>query len=34
MNILVRWDDALLINFPFLQKYCWTALIVFKNPKR
>ena len=34
MNVLVRWDDALLTNFPSLQKYCWTALIVFKNPKR
>jgi 2-polyprenyl-3-methyl-5-hydroxy-6-metoxy-1,4-benzoquinol methylase len=34
MNTLVRWDDILLARFPFLQKYCWTALLVFKNPKK
>jgi 2-polyprenyl-3-methyl-5-hydroxy-6-metoxy-1,4-benzoquinol methylase len=33
-KILVRWDDTLLARFPFLQKYCWTALLVFKNPKK
>jgi 2-polyprenyl-3-methyl-5-hydroxy-6-metoxy-1,4-benzoquinol methylase len=31
MTTLVRWDDTLLSLFPFLQKYCWTALLVFKK---
>lgn len=31
MAAFVRWDDTLLSRFPFLQKYCWTALLVFKK---
>jgi SAM-dependent methyltransferase len=31
MTALVGWDDRLLRRLPFLQKYCWTALMVFKK---
>jgi ubiquinone/menaquinone biosynthesis C-methylase UbiE len=31
MATLLRWDDVLLNRFPFLQKYCWTALLIFKK---
>lgn len=35
MTTLVKWDDTLLNRFPVLQKYCWTALMVFKkSPKQ
>jgi ubiquinone/menaquinone biosynthesis C-methylase UbiE len=35
MTALVGWDDRLLRRLPFLQKYCWTALMVFKKgPKQ
>jgi ubiquinone/menaquinone biosynthesis C-methylase UbiE len=34
MAALIRWDDILLSRFPFLQKYCWTALVIFKKAAR
>jgi hypothetical protein len=30
----IRWDNILVSRFPFLQKYCWTALLVFKKTAR
>jgi len=33
MATLVKWDDAILNRFPFLQRYCWSALLIFKQPK-
>lgn len=30
-GVLVRWDESVLINFPWLQRYCWSALMVFRK---
>jgi 2-polyprenyl-3-methyl-5-hydroxy-6-metoxy-1,4-benzoquinol methylase len=31
MQILLQYEQPVLIRFPFLQKYCWTALLVFRK---
>jgi SAM-dependent methyltransferase len=31
MRVLFRWEKPLLMRFPFLQKYCWTALLIFRK---
>lgn len=31
VGILLRWERSSLARFPFLQKYCWTALLVFRK---
>jgi len=31
MVVLLRWERSSLVRFPFLQKYCWTALLVFRK---
>lgn len=31
MMTLLRWEQPILARFPFLQKYCWTALIVLRK---
>jgi ubiquinone/menaquinone biosynthesis C-methylase UbiE len=31
MITLLRWEQASLARFPFLQKYCWSALLVFRK---
>ncbi len=31
LPVLRRWEDPLLARFPGLQKYCWTALVVFRK---
>lgn len=34
MKTLWKWEQPVLARLPFLQKYCWTALLVFrKDPK-
>ncbi len=30
-EVLVRWDEKVLINLPWLQRYCWSALLVFRK---
>jgi len=30
-TVLVRWDETVLLNFPWLQRYCWWALLVFRK---
>lgn len=30
--ILRRWEEPVLVGFPGLQKYCWSALLVFRKP--
>jgi 2-polyprenyl-3-methyl-5-hydroxy-6-metoxy-1,4-benzoquinol methylase len=31
MTTLLRWEQPVLTRFPMLQKYCWTALLVFRK---
>lgn len=31
-NILRRWEQPVLKRFPGLQKYCWSAVMVFQKP--
>jgi SAM-dependent methyltransferase len=31
MTALLRWERNSLTRFPFLQKYCWTALLIFRK---
>jgi len=29
--VVQRWEQPVLKRFPGLQKYCWSAVIVFEN---
>jgi len=31
MKTLWKWEQPVLARLPFLQKYCWTALLVFRK---
>lgn len=31
MITLLRWEQPILTRYPWLQKYCWTALLVFRK---
>jgi 2-polyprenyl-3-methyl-5-hydroxy-6-metoxy-1,4-benzoquinol methylase len=33
-SLLRRWEEPMLIRFPRLQRYCWSALLICRKPMR
>ena len=34
LNVLTKLDNKFLKIFPFMKRYCWTVILILKNPKK